>query len=140
MDASPAQPRPTPLAGRRFSILLLVLAILATTPLLAPAEPRASCIQIERVTAFAPRGEIYVQVQPTCSEDHFANDDQLIAYLEVLVSDLPPVGQDVRVRRSQPTRRLTYEFRDLDFEAGDPILVRLVRFGEILSLQSIKAP
>jgi hypothetical protein len=35
---------------------------------------------------------------------------------------------------------MTFEFRDLGFEVGDSILVRLVRSGEIIDLLSIKAP
>ena len=36
--------------------------------------------------------------------------------------------------------RFTYVFGDLGLATGDPVLVRLVRFGEVLDLQSIKVP
>jgi hypothetical protein len=118
-------------------------ACLALVPLAPAATADAgapSCIQIEDVTAFAPRGEVYVRVKPLCGEDDFGHEDSFVAYLEVIVSDFPPAGEDVRVHRDAPRRATTYVFRDLTIDHGDPLLVRLVRFDEIVSLVSIKVP
>lgn len=100
----------------------------------------ASCISIAAVTTFAPRGEIYVVVQPSCVESDFDGDAPILAYLEVLIGDLPPIGQDVRVYPEEPRTRQTFFFDDLLLETGDSVLVRLVRFGEILSLKHVKVP
>ena len=124
---------------RRPLIALAALAFFASAPALAEGSP-AQCIHIERVTAFAPRGEAYIELRADCRPEHFAGEDPIVAYLEVLVSDLPPVGEDVRVYGSAPRARETYEFRDLELESGNTILVRLTRFGEILAIRSVKVP
>lgn len=122
-------------------LLLHALALLA---LLAPAasadELAASCLRIQRVTAFAPRGQVYVEVQAACAPRQFEDEDPILAYLELLVRDQGAVGEDVRIYSDQPSRVLTFEFRDLDLIKGDPVLVRLVRFGEILGLETIVVP
>lgn len=133
-----------PLLPLRIALLALVsLGLsLAILPALSAGAPtaRATCLHIETLTAFAPRGEIYVTVRPSCTEEDFEKGAPVVAYLEVLVSDLPPVSQDVVVYPDHPRAAETIVFQDLAFAAGDPILVRLIRFGEILSLRSIKAP
>ena len=120
-------------------------AALTTLFLAAPAAgedegARASCLRIERITAFAPRDEVYVELAADCEARDFEREDTVQAYLEVLVSDLPAVGRDVRVHRDESPRRITFEFRELGFEVGDAILVRMVRSGEIIDLLSIKVP
>ena len=50
-----------------------------------------------RVIAFAPRGELYVEVKADCGAADFEREDSIVAYLEVLVGDRPVVGDDVRV-------------------------------------------
>ena len=56
------------------------------------------------------------------------------------MSDLPAVGQEVRVTSDAPRRKQTAVFRNLSFEEGDPLLVRLTRFDKIVDLRSIKVP
>jgi hypothetical protein len=124
----------------RTGIAVALLALVTAAPALADESDRANCLRIERVTAFAPRDEVYVEIGADCDERGFEDDDTVQAYLEVLISDLPAVGRDLRVYRDESPRRMTFEFRDLGFEVGDSILVRLVRFGEIIDLLSIKAP
>jgi hypothetical protein len=97
-------------------------------------------VKIARVTAFAPRGEVYVEVTATCAPEDFVSGDAIVAQLEVLLSDLPPTWEDVRVPSDQAQSRFTFLFEDLDLASGDPVLVRLVRFGAVLDLKSIKAP
>ena len=121
-----------------FSAALLALIIAA--PALGDDSDRGDCLRIERVTAFAPRDEVYVEIAASCEARDFEHDDTVQAYLEVLTSDLPAVGRDLRVYRDESPRRMTFEFLDLGFEVGDSILVRLVRSGEIIDLLSIKAP
>ena len=121
-----------------FAAALLALFIAA--PALGDDSDRDDCLRIERVTAFAPRDEVYVEIAASCEARDFERDDTVQAYLEVLTSDLPAVGRDLRVYRDESPRRMTFEFRDLGFEVGDSILVRLVRSGEIIDLLSIKAP
>ena len=121
----------------------LVAAILVAVPAAGRADATSdarTCIKIQNVTAFAPRGQIYVELGAACTEDDFDLEDPLLAYLEVLVASLPPVGEDVRVYSHEPRRRQTLVFRDLPLRKGQVVLVRLVRFGEILGLKSIKVP
>ncbi len=124
----------------RATVVALILQASLLLPVLAFAQPDRGCISIGRVTAFTPRGEVYVEVKPTCTDADFAEEEPIVTHLEVLVSELPPVSRDVVVYRNGPFRDETYVFSGLDFESGDPILVRLIRFGKIQSLQSIKAP
>ena len=125
---------------KQLLLTALILLLPGGAPLAQLGEVRRACLRIDRVTAFAPRGEIYVEVQASCGEDDFELEDPIVAYLEILLSDLPPVSQDVRVHSSDSRRRDTVVFQDLSIATGDPILIRLIRFGEILSLQSIKVP
>ncbi len=121
---------------------MCAVALAAPPPLAADAveaEP-GECIRIERVTAFAPRGEVYVELQASCGEGDFLDGAPVVAYLELLIGDLPPDGEDVRVYPDDPRARRTRVFQDVSFASGDSILVRLVRFGKILALQSVKAP
>jgi hypothetical protein len=104
------------------------------------AAGAAGCVQIDDVTAFAPRGEVYVRVAARCEDGDFEGEQSILAYLEVLVSDLPPIGQDIRVHRDEPRRRSTYVFSNLAIAHGDPLLVRLVRFDEIVSHVSVTVP
>jgi hypothetical protein len=121
-------------------LLLLPLLALGPPPAAAQSSAQRSCIQLDRITAFAPRGEIYVEVRSHCGAEDFAHEDPVLAYLEVLVADLPAVGDDVRVYGDDPKARQTLVFRQLDLDTGDLVLVRLVRFGEILGLQSLMVP
>jgi hypothetical protein len=118
----------------------LILTLLATPPANADDVRAEGCLHIGRVTAFAPRGEVYVEVNATCGPEDFSTGEAIIAQLEVLLSDLPPVWEDVRVPVDQGQGRFTYLFEDLGLASGDPVLVRLVRFGTVLDLQSIKVP
>ena len=119
----------------------LLIALLVASPSAAGVEDESgSCLHIERVTAFAPRRAVYVEVQARCSARNFEQHDPIVAYLEVLVGEQSTVGEDVRVHASAPRERQTFEFRDLPLEHGQPLLVRLVRFGEILRLQTIIVP
>ena len=126
---------------RRLGIASIVILALLTAPGAKPDDARpGGCLRIERVTAFAPRGEVYVEVRATCGPRDFPGKEPIIAQLEVLLSDLPPVWEDVRVPSDRAQGRFTYVFGDLGLATGDPVLVRLVRFGEVLDLQSIKVP
>ena len=119
----------------------LLIALLVASPSAAGDEDESgSCLHIDRVTAFAPRRAVYVEVQARCSARNFAQNDPIVAYLEVMVGEQSTVGEDVRVHASAPRQRQTFEFRDLPLEHGQPLLVRLVRFGEILRLQIISVP
>ncbi len=119
----------------------LLIALLVASPSAAGADDESgSCLHIDRVTAFAPRRAVYVEVQARCSARNFAQNDPIVAYLEVMVGEQSTVGEDVRVHASAPRQRQTFEFRDLPLEHGQPLLVRLVRFGEILRLQIITVP
>ena len=114
------------------------LVILVAVPALASDD--GPCLCIDQVTAFAPRGEVYVEVHTECQPEYFAAADPILAYLEVRVSDLPPIGEDVRVYGDDPKGRETFEFRDLELEPDDTIPVRLSRFGEILGIRSVRVP
>jgi len=120
--------------------LLPVLILLLSGAVPVAAEESASCLRIDRVTAFAPRGEVYVEVQASCTSADFQAEDSIHAYLEVLVGEAAVVGDDVRVVPSEPRIRKTFTFRDLALSVGQPVLVRLVRFGEILDLETFKVP
>jgi hypothetical protein len=50
------------------------------------------------------------------------------------------VWEEVRVSSDQAQRRFTYVFESLGLASGDPVLVRLVRFGDVLDLQSVVVP
>jgi hypothetical protein len=137
-------------AHRRRPLLALALGTaLALSPLLMPGAAdarsgpvagRPPCLHLEGITAFAPRGEVYVELRAACGPGDFTDESSLLAYVEVLPSDLPPVGEDVRVFEDDPRGRTTLVFRDLSIASGDVVLVRLVRFGEILGLQTIRVP
>ena len=104
------------------------------------APVSAPCLQLERITAFAPRGEVYVELRASCGPEDFAEEDSFLAYVEVLPNDLPPVGEDVRVFQDAPQGRSTLLFRGLSIASGDVVLVRLLHFGRILDLQSVLVP
>lgn len=122
---------------------LVVLALGGAEP--APAQVRENataraCLAIESVSIFRPRGEVYVEIASTCTEADFAREDPILAYLEVLLSDLPPESQDIRIYSDSPQRRQTVVFRELTLEKDQQVLVRLIRFGEILGLRTLKVP
>ena len=120
---------------------LLLTALLLAIPSQAGAEDESgSCLHIARVTAFAPRGTVYVEVEARCDAKDFEQHDPIVVYLEVLVGEQSTVGEDVRVHESAPRERQTFEFRDLLLENGQPLLVRLTRFGEILDLETVTVP
>ena len=119
----------------------LLITLLLAIPSQASAEDDAgSCLQIARVTAFAPRGTVYVEIEASCDAKDFEQHDPIVVYLEVLVGEQSTVGEDVRVHASAPRGRETFEFRDLLLEHGQPLLVRLMRFGEILGLEAVTVP
>lgn len=119
---------------------LLTLLAGAASARSDPRQASAPCLHIDRITAFAPRREVYVELSASCGPEDFAQDDALLAYVEVLPSDLPPVGEDVRVFADDPQTRTTLLFQNLSIASGDVVLVRLLRFGEILGLQSVRVP
>jgi hypothetical protein len=120
-------------------IACVLLAVVC--PLTATASENVkSCLALGDVTAFTPRGEVYVEVVSNCTTRDFAAEDPMVSHLEVLVSDLPPVSRDVIVYADHTREGETFVFSSLDFAAGDPILVRLVRFGDIHGLRILKAP
>ncbi len=120
---------------------MLVAMFLVPAPAMARSRrDPGECVRIERVTAFPPRGEIYVEISADCDAVDFGDEDPVLVYLEVFVGTLHPVGDDVRVYSDDRDPRTTFVFRDLEFERGDPLLARIVRFGKILSLQSIRIP
>lgn len=121
--------------------LALAAALLLPTGAAARSGPLdAPCLRLARITAFAPRGEVYVELHASCGPQDFAEEDSLLAYVEVLPNDLPPVGEDVRVFEDEPQGRSTLLFRGLSIASGDVVLVRLLRFGRILDLQSVMVP
>ena len=133
---SPTFPPP-----RVFLWLALSCALASPGIAAEPGEDAArKCIRIDRVTTFAPRGEVYAEISSTCSEANFELEDPILARVEVLVGDHTTLGEDIRVYSSDPRRRETLVFRGLEFGQGDLVLVRLIRFGEILGLQSVKVP
>jgi hypothetical protein len=106
----------------------------------AASDPAQPCLTLGDVTAFTPRGEVYVEVVSGCTALDFAREDPIVTHVEVLVSDLPPVTRDVIIYGDRAPEGQTHVFSSLEFASGDPILVRLVRFGEIQALRSLKAP
>ena len=125
-----------PLLPKLILSLALCFAFAAPT---ATAEG-VRCIKLGSVTAFQPRGEIYVQVNSTCSAVDFERDDPIVSHVEVLVGGLPPATQEVVVYGTSPTSGGTLLFSGLSLEPGDPVLVRLMRFGEILHLHTLRVP
>lgn len=134
--------RAGPLRRAGLGGLLLAAGLLAAAAAGARGAPAAAgpCLHLEQVTAFAPRGEVYVELRAACEPRHFREEASRLAYVEVMASDLPPVGEDVRVFEDDPRGRTTLVFRDLSIASGDVVLVRLLRFGEILGLRSIRVP
>jgi hypothetical protein len=122
-------------------LLGLALAMGGTGAVGASAAPRpASCIEIERIMAFAPRGEVYVEIRTACEVDDFAEEDSIVAYLELHTVSPSATGEDIRVYPDEPRSRRTLSFQNLDLASGDPLLVRLVHFGEIIGLETTKVP
>ncbi len=126
--------------ARPIWLSLLIVILFSAPALTRGRRDSGECVRIERVTAFAPRGEVYVEVGANCDEADFQDEDPVLVYLEVLVGSRHPVGEDVRFYSDDDVPGGTFVFRDLDFERGDPLLARIVRFGKILSLQSIRVP
>ncbi len=123
--------------GVQVAVLVVGLAVWAQPVSTSAEDSVAYCLRLERATAFSPRGEIYVDVQASCTPEDFGPADPIVAYVEVLLGNLPAVSEEVRIYADAPNRRDTLLFEGLSFQAGDSILVRLVRFGEILGLLSI---
>jgi hypothetical protein len=129
---------------RLFRIPMLALATILVAPAVAgaqvPAQVGSGCLDVSGVTAFEPRGELYVSVQARCAEDDFDYDDSLVAYLEVVLDETNTIGDDVRVYADDPRAKQTFQFTGLDLEPNQLVMVRLVRMGEIMSLQTIRVP
>lgn len=124
----------------RSTRLLLVCLLLASPGLARAADIASGCIRIERIAAFAPRGEVYVEIAIDCGERDFGKNDSIVAHLEVHTGKAPAIDEDVRVYADEPRGRRTIPFQNLEIEPGDPLLVRLIRFGQILGLETIKVP
>ena len=123
----------------RFLLFLALSVLLNPAPALARTRrDPGECVHIERVAAFATQDEVYVEILANCDESDFRWEDPVLVNLEVLVGDLHPAGDEVRIYSDDSDPHLTFVFRDLEFARGDPLLVRIVRFGKILSLQSIR--
>lgn len=128
---------------RAFFLLPAFVLLLALFP--HPASPSAStvgtqCIRIDRITAFAPRGEVYVQLGTDCQKTDFAGEKSIVAHLEVHTGNAATFAEDVRVYSDEPQGSRTVAFEGLELKSGDPLLVRLIRFGRILALQTILVP
>ena len=118
----------------------LVLAVAVLAGQASAGAARDSCLRIDRVESFAPRGEVYVRVAADCEPSDFAGEPSIIAYLEVYTPGARARGEDVRIYPDAPDRGETFAFQGLEIESGDPLLVRLTRFGEILDLETVKVP
>jgi len=131
---------------KRVCLLLLpigctLLFLLPTASALASApRPDVGCIRIEQITAFAPRGEVYVQLGTECGKSDFGSEKSIVAHLEVHTGDAATFVEDFRVYADEPQGSRTVAFEGLELKSGDPLLVRLIRFGRILALQTILVP
>jgi hypothetical protein len=127
--------------SRRLQLAIAIagFVVLATVPTSSVAAQAGHCFRIERATAFSPRGEVYVDVAVTCGDRDFDSRDSLGVYVELLLSDRPALSEEVRVYSDDQKGRRTVVFDDLELLAGDPVLIRLVRFGNILDLKSVVA-
>lgn len=127
---------------------LLLLPICCTLLFLLPARSALAsapgsdvgCIQIEQITAFAPRGEVYVQLGTDCGKSDFGTEKSIVAHLEVHTGNAATFIEDFRVYSDEPKGSRTVAFEGLELQSGDPLLVRLIRFGRILALQTILVP
>lgn len=63
-----------------------------------------------------------------------------MAHLEVHTGSAATFIEDFRVYSDEPQGQRTVAFEGLELQSGDPLLVRLVRFGKILALQTILVP
>jgi len=116
----------------------MTLAALATAPARAGKDP-IRCLRIDAATAYAPRGEIYIELVSSCDEDDFERGDPISGTLEVLLSNLPPTRRDIQVYKGDAPGPQTIVFDNLDFSKDDAILVRLTSFGDILGLRTVTA-
>lgn len=120
--------------------LLTALLLLSLPGIAAAGRIMTGCIQIDRISTFAPRGEVYVQLSTSCDESDFGAEESLVAHIEVHTGKAPPVVEDFRVYAEEPVGRRTIPFENLEIESGDPLLVRLIRFGQILALETVQVP
>jgi len=127
-------------AATRATMAVLACALLPTAAGAANDRRSGDCVRIANVTAFSPRDEVYVEVVASCQPHDFEAGDPVIAYVEVLLSDLPPATEAVRVYASDPEARSTVVYEDLPINRGDQVLVRIVNSGEIVSIRTILAP
>lgn len=131
---------------KRAYLLLLLLGctllwlLPARSTLASAAPPGVGCIRIEQITAFAPRGEVYVQLGTDCGKSDFGGERSIVAHLEVHTGNAATFAEDFRVYSDEPQGRRTVAFEGLELQSGDPLLVRLIRFGKILALQTILVP
>lgn len=129
--------------NRGLAHVLLLIGGLLTCLLAAPgvgAAKEASCLRIGQVDAFPPRGEVYVDVEARCKSADFEGRDSIIAYVELHGSGTIAMGADLRIYADEPERSQTLTFEHVEIATGDPLLVRLTRFGRILDLRTIKVP
>jgi len=120
--------------------LLFVLLLPARSALASAPPPDVGCIRIEQITAFAPRGEVYVQLGTECGKGDFGSERSIVAHLEVHTGSAATFIEDFRVYSDEPQGQRTVAFEGLELQSGDPLLVRLIRFGRILALQTILVP
>jgi hypothetical protein len=122
-------------------LIAVAIAALVLAPAVATADAAPGpCLKLDQITVFAPRNEVYVRLATSCEDVHFEEEDPVQAYVEVMVSDLPPVGRDVRLYREESARGLVLDFRGLGIHSGEALLVRLVQNGEIVDLRTVVAP
>ncbi len=122
-----------------LAIALLVPAFVRPATARAERHP-GDCLSVERVTLFAPRDEAYIEVEASCSSTDFVDEDVLVARLEVVVGDLSPSAEEITVSVEEPRDRETVVFQVVGMESGDPVLVRILRFGRILDVHTYKVP
>lgn len=122
-----------------ISTLCLLAPLALASPVSASEQNPAECLALTRATAFAPRNEIYIELREECGEADFAISDPISATVEVLISDLPPVAEDVQLYSDEDRPPATLIFDTLEFSPGNVILVRLIASGEVLGLLTVTA-
>jgi hypothetical protein len=128
---------------RSLCLLPAFILLVALSPASASSGSSANgahCIRIEQITAFAPRGEVYVQLGANCQKADFGGEKSIVAHLEVHTGDAATFIEDFRIYSDEPQGSRTIAFEGLELKSGDPLLVRLIRFGRILALQTVLVP